>query len=291
MGPLAFRAVCTARRLLRRVARVFRPAGALARLVRVALRRVDVRAPLKPPAAAAGPPRTMVGAADDDRLMRRLAKYGVHESALTRLTLETLRPGDVAVDVGAHIGYFTLLAARAVGPRGRVVAVEPEPRNFRALLRNLRRARVGNVLAVRAAASDRRGETWLRLSEEHPGDHRIAAVAEGVRIRVAATTLDALLGRARAAFVKIDVQGAEPLVLAGMRKTLAACPDVLVACEYWRPGYARFGFDADRFLALLDELRLFPRLLRRDGDEVPLDPAALAGDSILTLLLRRSRSG
>jgi precorrin-6B methylase 2 len=77
---------------------------------------------------------------------------------MTTLAFHTLvQPGDRVVDVGAHVGYFTLLAARLCGPNGRVFAFEPHPDNFRLLERNIRENGAENVTAVRKAVADRAG--------------------------------------------------------------------------------------------------------------------------------------
>src|SRR5262249_8726257 len=79
-----------------------------------------------------------------------LYRHGYIEPAMTRVLLERLRPGMVFVDVGAHYGYYSLLASQAVGPAGAVLAVEPARRTFQILRRNV--ARLDNVTAHQVAA-------------------------------------------------------------------------------------------------------------------------------------------
>lgn len=74
---------------------------------------------------------------------------------------ERLKPGDVFVDVGANIGYFSLLASKLVGPGGRVVAIEASPEVFDLLRRNLELNKAHNVRAVNVAISDREGSLQL----------------------------------------------------------------------------------------------------------------------------------
>ncbi|HEX4679272.1 MAG TPA: FkbM family methyltransferase [Gaiellaceae bacterium] len=97
------------------------------------------------------------------------------------------------VDAGAHVGYYTVLAGRLLGPRGLVLAFEPNPRNYELLLANVWRNGLANVVCFPWALSDETGFTDLYLSAENSGDHRIYAREEGrpsVPVRTAA--LDAL---------------------------------------------------------------------------------------------------
>jgi FkbM family methyltransferase len=88
----------------------------------------------------------------DDLVGRVIAISGVWEPNLTALFKSALAPGDVCIDVGAHIGYYTLLAARVVGPGGHVYAFEPSPSNNRALRRNIALNKLPNVTALDVAA-------------------------------------------------------------------------------------------------------------------------------------------
>src|SRR5262245_2134996 len=78
-----------------------------------------------------------------------------YEPEETAFIEAALAPGMTFLDLGANVGYFTCLAARKVGPAGRVWAFEPDPRNFRLLVRSVKANGLSNVTAVRAAASDR----------------------------------------------------------------------------------------------------------------------------------------
>jgi len=137
------------------------------------------------------------------------------------------RPGDIVMDVGAHVGFFTLRAAKMVGKEGLVVAVEPEPHNFSLLVKNIRLNKLRNVVAVRCALSDREGTTKLHLCGSYSVCHTMRPELFdydyiGI-LEVPTTTMDNLvrrLGLDRLDFVKMDVEGAELLVLKGGLETL-----------------------------------------------------------------------
>ena len=102
-----------------------------------------------------------------------LIHAGCFEPFQTELVVNEVRPGDVAIDLGAHIGYYTLLLARLVGPTGRVLAFEPDPDNFALLSRNVEMNGYANVELFNAAASDRPGRSPLFRSPDNAGDHRL----------------------------------------------------------------------------------------------------------------------
>ena len=166
-------------------------------------------------------------AASPDRWLAALAwKTGLLEGAERRMIAREVKPGMVAVDVGANLGVHTLALARAVGPAGRVHALEPDPSNFRLLARAVAEARAAQVTLHRAAAAAQAGEMDLHLSAVNRGDHRLhPEAARRTRLRVPAVVLDDLLaGEPHVDFVKIDVQGAEVAVLRGLERTHASLP-------------------------------------------------------------------
>ena len=152
---------------------------------------------------------------------------GLHEMQVQEALRRCLPEGGTFVDVGAHIGFMSLCAARIVGPEGNVVAIEPVPENSAAVRRNAELNGFGHIRVIEAAASSRAGEAelitvsdtlWTRL--DHVGDHPLAVGRSPVRT----VALDDLVEAGDVAVpdvVKIDVEGAELEVLAGMRGLLA----------------------------------------------------------------------
>ena len=122
-----------------------------------------------------------------------------------------LAPGMTVVDVGAHVGYFALLAAQCVGPGGKVVAVEPAPENYAMLAANVARAGATQVEPVHGAAWREAGELELRLSPTNTGDHRVYDTGPnrtGTLVRAVALD-DVIADCDRLDLVIVDTQGAE----------------------------------------------------------------------------------
>ncbi len=180
-----------------------------------------------------------------------------------------LAPGQRVVDVGANVGYFTVMAAKAVGPSGTVVAVEPERENLRLLRANVWRNGCDNVRIVAAAASDARGLLALRRSASNAGDHQVHAVAGEDDVLVAAVALDDVLEGERVDVVKIDTQGADHLVVRGLRRTLRAAPGAQMLVEFWLDGMDERGIDAAEVLAGYRALGRPISVLDDDGTATP----------------------
>jgi FkbM family methyltransferase len=147
-----------------------------------------------------------------------------------------LRPGQVFFDIGANIGFFTLIGARSVGPRGSVIAFEPEPDNAAAIDRNLRLNGLSNYQLFQAAIAEKEGRARLWLTE-HPGGHTLESAGRPPDMRssleVDVLTIDSLVAQGRIPkphLVKVDVEGAEIPALEGMRQTLRKARPIVI-CE------------------------------------------------------------
>jgi FkbM family methyltransferase len=184
--------------------------------------------------------------------------FGVWEPHITRWISQRLKPGDVFIDVGANIGYYTLLGASIVGASGTVVAIEASPKTFSHLQTNLARNRARNVRAVNAAAAETEGSVKLfRGPATHIG---LATIFEEEGLRqecefeceVRSAPLTALLQPdeiQRARVIKIDVEGAERAVVAGMAPLLnSGRKDLEITVEIGPERLARQGRRAQDIL-------------------------------------------
>ncbi len=197
----------------------------------------------------------------DRVIAARLLGDGIWEPSETAAFAAHARAGMCVFDVGANVGYYTLLAARAVGPTGRVYAFEPEPRNFGLLVRNVAENGFGNVRAIPAAVSNRDGVERLHLDEANFGAHSFEAgsvrTPAGRSLEVDTVALDGFVDEARGfgagVLVKVDVQGAEALVVEGGRRLLGL-PKVTVLLEIWPEALERARADAGNLLSSLEGL-------------------------------------
>jgi FkbM family methyltransferase len=147
---------------------------------------------------------------------------GTSEPVLQQALVQHLAPGAVFYDLGANVGFFTLLAARLVGATGRVVSFEPDPRNANALRRNVALNALENVEVVEQGVSDRTGAVRFTLGPS-TGSHFARAEDSGENIDVRVTTLDAVLanGYPPPTLLKMDIEGEEVRALEGAAVLLA----------------------------------------------------------------------
>jgi FkbM family methyltransferase len=145
--------------------------------------------------------------------------YGNWEPVITQAMISHVKCGMCVFDVGAHLGYYSLLAAKCVGPCGKVVAFEPSAKNFSLLRKNIELNKLTYVRLVNQAVFCRpeRVTLSLPLDNESSGNWSINADKGGERIHVQADTIDRFCHRNQIMpdFLKIDVEGAEYDVLMG----------------------------------------------------------------------------
>lgn len=155
----------------------------------------------------------------DQIISVRLRQDRCWEPYETALTVQHLYAGDVYVDVGANIGYYSLVAAHCVGAAGRVIAYEPDPENFALLTANVALNRLSQVSCFPYALSDHNTNGTLFLSPDNFGDHRVyASPGERHTREITLVKGDEHLAplTTRIDFLKVDTQGAEYFVLQGL---------------------------------------------------------------------------
>jgi FkbM family methyltransferase len=206
-----------------------------------------------------------------------LLSDGVWEPEVTSWLQRTLRPGQVFVDVGANVGYFTILGGQLVGHTGRVVAIEAHPRMADFLRRNVVLNSMPAFVTTwhRAAWSEATTlEFHLRVryaassSVSTSGKHSLDYYHDTEEtVEVEAVVLDDLLSDLRTVdVIKIDVEGAEVHVLKGLTRTLKANPAMAIMFE-WAPDLLRKeGLGPDALLDLLEDNGFTFRLLSGDTD-------------------------
>jgi FkbM family methyltransferase len=172
-----------------------------------------------------------------DLVQSRVYYFGVWEPSLTALVEQRLQPGDVFVDVGANVGYFSLLAAQRVGPAGSVVSVEASPRVAELLRGNVALTGADNVRVLNVAAADRHGTVAVYAGP--PGNVGTTSLLSDhggrYETHVPAAPLTTLLEPAeleRVRLLKIDVEGAElPILLDILANIHAFSPSMEIVAE------------------------------------------------------------
>ncbi len=152
----------------------------------------------------------------DTTISQELILSGKWEDYETELFKKNIKPGVTVVDIGAHIGYYTVIAAQLVGDKGKVYAFEPDPRNFKLLQRNVEANGYSNVVLVNKAVSD-------KIEEK------------------------------RVDIIKMDIQGAEARAFQGAMKVIARNRHIKLITEFYPQALQQSEISAEEYLALLQK--------------------------------------
>lgn len=174
----------------------------------------------------------------------------LYEQITSWVMIGLLRDGDVAVDIGAHVGYYTLLMRTLVGGKGRVFAAEPEPQSHEALRDNVSINQFENVHVANLAISDQIGQQFFTVDGRNEGESHLSAFSDRAlcgqnELTVATSTLDAWLGQLESAprLIKIDAEGCETKILKGGMRFFERVRPQAVICEINPPALLRHGSD------------------------------------------------
>jgi len=202
--------------------------------------------------------------------------FGLGEPLETEILRKEIKNGDVVLDLGANIGFYTLIAAKLVGKRGRVFAFEPEPANFARLEMNVRLNGYENVVLVQKAVSNRTSRCTLYLSDQDRDTHRIYDIRDGRRfIEVESIRLDDYFHNQRVDFIKMDIEGAEWAALQGMSLLLEKNKRVKILTEFLPSGLKGFGIDPKEYLRLL--IKYGFKLYSINERKRRMEPATIGG--------------
>jgi FkbM family methyltransferase len=231
----------------------------MARIVPVSTvlnRRASLMVELKIPGIT--PPILMEVYEGRDQIISPILKNGgLWEAPATHLAMASIKPGQRVLDIGAHIGYFTLLYSRLVKEAGHVYAFEPAPENFRLLQTNVRLNHATNVTLAEVAVADISGHGLLYLAEQNLGDHRLSAVEGRCPVPVEIIMADHLVDKVDSPihFIKLDTQGAEEAILRGMRTLIDRNSSHLAVLAEFSPRLLmHMGGGIESFAELLEDL-------------------------------------
>jgi len=183
---------------------------------------------------------------------------GNYEIKETMMLKNLIKEGMIIVDIGANIGYYTLLASKCTGCQGKVYAFEPEPDNFRLLSRNVSLNHADNIVAVNKAVSNKAGKCRLFIDRKFLGSHSLSAgnletKKNAESISVETVSLDSFFNETRNIdLIKMDAQGAEGMIIDGGMKTLKRTENLFI--ELWPYGVRNFGYEPDDITNKLKKL-------------------------------------
>lgn len=185
-----------------------------------------------------------------------LLKLGMLEKTEMNFFKNTIKEGWTVLDIGANIGYPSLLLSKLVGKKGKVIAFEPDKNNIQMLKKNIKANNSKNIIVVPMAVSDRTGVGTLYISDSHSGDHRIYYSDEKRRTQKIKTISldDYSKSKNKIDFIQMDVQGAEELVFTGMKRVLSENKKINILLEFWPEALRKIGSSPYDFLKMIKSL-------------------------------------
>jgi FkbM family methyltransferase len=209
-------------------------------------------------------PAKMIADVRDTMMSRSLILTGIYEPHVTKVFKDIVKPDSVILDIGANVGYFSVLGA-SLAPRGKVYAFEPDPGNYRRLVANIYlNGYQGRVEHANMAVGDKAGEILLtnldagnaggRLTVDNAGQVESLFGKDFAYTVVPCVSLDERLGDQKVDVIKIDIEGYEPKAFAGMKRIISENrPDIL--SEFSPSNLANIGgMDPRAFLGFFLEL-------------------------------------
>ena len=221
-------------------------------------------------------------------MLTELQNNGGYEIASQLFLMRVLRPGDTFVDIGAHIGYFTMLGAAVVGDQGRVIAIEPVEENYRQLRDHIAINGLTCVEAVQTVIGDQDGDADIYFNADNDGGHALwdpgkhpanEKTRQNPRVdRVPSRRLTTLLAERhveQVRLLKIDTEGAEATIFENARGFLADGNVEFAILEVNKTGLQNMGHDVDSLFALTRDLGYVICLPQENG----APPVLLAQDN------------
>jgi FkbM family methyltransferase len=226
---------------------------------------------------------------DDRGIAPALLMDGVMEQYETELFKNMAKEGMVVVDIGANIGYYSLIAAKLVGMSGIVYAFEPEPTSYELLCKNIELNSYLNIVSIQKSVSNKQGKAdfWVDNAgaaiSSFAKDNVIAfskspvsgLSEKPVPIKIETISLDEFFKNLsnKIDLIKIDTQGAEGLILEGADKILTCNHNIKIIMEFWPDGLKKLGSDPLKLLYKLQKYGFTIKLINETKQVLePIEP-------------------
>jgi FkbM family methyltransferase len=169
---------------------------------------------------------------------------------------KNIQPGMTVLDIGANIGFYSILLSKLVGEKGHVIAFEPDALNFRHLLANTRK--LANVTVHQAACGEKTEKLRLYLSDRFNVDHQTFDSGESRRyVEVQSVSIDDYLNNnEKVDFIKIDIQGYDFYAIGGSARIIKKASSLIILGELWPYGLNKAGVRPSEYINLLKHLSL-----------------------------------
>lgn len=180
--------------------------------------------------------------------------FKTHDEFETKFVERIIKKGDIVIDVGAHMGYYSLLFAKLVGKEGKIFAFEPDPKNFSRAEKNIKLNNYTNVLLTQKAVSDKTGDATLYLGDLSGGNSIMSTKENQKKISIKSVKLDDFFehGEKKIDFVKLDAEGFEYAIIHGMESILSQNKELVLLVEFYPELIKKAGVEPIEYIKLLD---------------------------------------
>lgn len=199
----------------------------------------------------------LVVSSKDSGLGLMLRTKGEFEPTQTKSFIKSIKKGNTVFDIGANVGYYSVLASKLVGKNGKVFAFEPDPQSLKLLYKNIGINKCKNIIVVKSALSNHNGKLILTQDSSNPGESSLTLFKKGKKILVDVLTLDKFIKTQKIKtidVIKMDVEGAELNILRGGLKTLQNNKKLKIFVECNPSALSEFGEDRITLFAFLKGL-------------------------------------
>ena len=196
---------------------------------------------------------------NDDAVSQGIFR-GNYEIEEIKLFKEMLHEDSIVIDIGANIGYYSLIASKYIGKKGKVYAFEPVPENYELLVKNIKANNLKNIIPIKKAVYKENTTTMIYLDKYNKGSHSIVKgnipQYSGIGINIKTIKLDDFLKEnkiKKVDVIKIDTQGSEEFIFEGMKDLIKNNADLKILTEFWLEGLKRSGSNPKKFLDKIKE--------------------------------------
>jgi len=192
---------------------------------------------------------------NDQVISRYLVYDRCYEFEISEYVRKKITKKMNVVDIGANIGYYSVLFSKWTENQSKIYVFEPEPENFNLLLKNILVNNCKNVIPINKAVSDKDGKAILSLSDDNKGDNTIIDFkikdnqSRINKVEIQCTKLDSVISSSETInLIKMDVQGAEMLALKGMTQTIKNNKNLILITEFWPYAIKKSGYSPKYFI-------------------------------------------
>lgn len=173
------------------------------------------------------------------------------ETAIFKRYIES---GMTVVDIGAYIGYHSILASKLVGDKGKVYTFEPSPESLTLLHKNIKINNCKNICVVEKAVTEKIGDATYYIVKDNPSNSSIMqSLGWHRKITVSTISLDEFMKDERVDFIKMDIEGGERAAINGMVNTIKNNPNLQMVVEVYPPGLKRAGWTLKEYVSFLSQ--------------------------------------